>query len=364
MQFLLAALLLLDGDRGQPGVMVEPRGPIHEAFAQPLNRKPEPMPVVPKKPPPPVPEEPTEQKPAGVNVQWIPGYWAWDLETKDFIWVSGFWRDPPPNRHWVAGRWTEALGGWQYVPGFWAGNGAGNMPPLPQPPQSIDNGPSVPAPSDESFYVPGQWVYRGASYVWRPGFWFSSYAGWVWMPGSYRWQPDGYVYVDGYWDYPLESRGLLYAPVTFAYPYWTTPGWSYRPWFAVNLGGLYGSLYVNPFWGGYYYGNYFGRPGFYPYRAWGNRYWDTLHGYYAYHNYGNARWSPGRSAYASAYRGGVTHYGSSSVGHYSTARASYYHASNYGGGHSFSAGHAQGSMHYAAAPHGHNGGGGGGGHHR
>jgi hypothetical protein len=134
---------------GQEGVVVQERGPIHEAFAQPLARMPEPMPIVPKKPPQPVPELPPDQKPQGVNVQWIPGYWSWDLEKKDFIWVSGFWRDPPPGRNWVAGHWVEANGGWQYVNGFWAGNNQQQPPQiLPQPPASIDNGPSVPQSGD------------------------------------------------------------------------------------------------------------------------------------------------------------------------------------------------------------------------
>ena len=44
-------------------------------------------------------EVPPEYKPEGENVQWIPGYWAWDVAQSDFIWVSGLWRDVPPGRH-------------------------------------------------------------------------------------------------------------------------------------------------------------------------------------------------------------------------------------------------------------------------
>src|SRR6266568_2219364 len=64
----------------QDGVQVAPRGPIHEAFAQPLSLNPEPGALVAKQPPAPVPELPPDQKPAGDNVQWIPGYWAWQSE--------------------------------------------------------------------------------------------------------------------------------------------------------------------------------------------------------------------------------------------------------------------------------------------
>lgn len=32
---------------------------------------------------------PPDQKPEGDDVAWIPGYWAWDDERNDFLWVSG-----------------------------------------------------------------------------------------------------------------------------------------------------------------------------------------------------------------------------------------------------------------------------------
>ena len=64
-------------------------GPIHEGFAQPYDAKPQPGPVAPKKPPEPIPEIPPDQKPEGNNIQWIPGYWSWDTDKNDFIWISG-----------------------------------------------------------------------------------------------------------------------------------------------------------------------------------------------------------------------------------------------------------------------------------
>src|SRR5687767_2832027 len=76
----------------QAGIEVLSRGPVHEAFAQPYAADAAPPPSAPKAPPPPVPEVPPDNKPDGLNVQWIAGYWAWDEERHDFIWVSGFWR--------------------------------------------------------------------------------------------------------------------------------------------------------------------------------------------------------------------------------------------------------------------------------
>src|SRR4029077_8213631 len=77
--------------REEKGIEVLARGPIHEAFTQAALTKPEPGPVVPKKPPDPIKEVPPEVKPKGKNVQWLPGYWAWDPDKKDSVWVSGCW---------------------------------------------------------------------------------------------------------------------------------------------------------------------------------------------------------------------------------------------------------------------------------
>jgi hypothetical protein len=75
--------------------------------------------VVTKQPPEPVEEVPPEVKPEG-NAIWAPGYWAWDDDQQDFIWVSGAWRVMPPNSQWVPGYWTQPDGGSVWVSGYWA----------------------------------------------------------------------------------------------------------------------------------------------------------------------------------------------------------------------------------------------------
>jgi hypothetical protein len=278
----------------EASITVEARGPIHEAFAQPAEVNPQPGTIVPKQPPDPIPEEPPDQKPDGDNVQWIGGYWAWDTDRNDFIWVSGSWRVVPPDRQWVPGHWSQVAGGWQWVSGFWGSANQQEIQYLNPPPDSLENGPAVPAPDDNSIYVPGCWVFRQARYLWQPGFWMPGRPGWVWNNAYYSYTPSGSVYVNGYWDYPLENRGLLFAPVCFEQPLWRTPGWRYRPDFAVELGGLATSLFACPGYGHYYFGDYYDakyrRLGFEPWFAYGSRHHDPLFNYYHWQHHGDASW--------------------------------------------------------------------------
>ncbi len=265
------------------GITIQASGPIHEAYAEPTDGTAQPGLVVPRQPPDPIPEEPPDQKPEGDNVVWIPGYWAWDAVKNDFLWVSGFWRIPPPGQRWVPGYWTQVDNGWQWVPGFWTAADQQEVPYLPPPPADVDNGPSVPAPNADTIYVPGCWVYRAARYLWRPGFWLNCRPGWIWSRAHYCWSPRGHVFVDGYWDRALEDRGLLFAPVSFSTPLWNTPGWVYRPSCAVNVDNLLGSLFVRPAYSHYYFGDYYGaaydRLGFQPWFTHGPRVHDPLFGY-------------------------------------------------------------------------------------
>jgi hypothetical protein len=229
------------------------RGPIHEAYAQPVNFQPQPGPVVAKKPPDPVEEQPPDQKPDGNNVQWIPGYWAWDDESKDYLWVSGFWRDVPPGQRWVPGGWQEVEGGWQWSPGFWTSDQADQVNYVPTPPPSVEAGPSVPAPQQTDVWVPGVWVWRDTRFLWRPGFWLAHRPDWIWMPAHYVWTPGGCVFVEGFWDFPLERRGLLFCPVRFS------PRFAglFTPSFVVQPDFLLTALFVGPARHNFFFGDFF-----------------------------------------------------------------------------------------------------------
>jgi hypothetical protein len=274
-------------EAADPNVQVLTRGPIHEAFAEPVVYDPKAGPVVPKQPPPPVQEVPPDQQPAGSDVQWIPGYWAWDDGRNDFLWVSGFWRDVPPGRHWVPGYWDQVAGGFQWVPGYWAPDAVQSVQYLPAPPESLESGPSSPAPGPDYTWAPGYWDWQGGQYVWRPGSWIPGQRDWVWVPTHSMWTPSGYVSVPGYWDLPIAQRGQLFAPVYFRQPVYTQRNFLYTPTVGLIGSSLLTSLFVRPAYGSYYFGDYYGansfQSGIYPWYSYHqSRYgYDPLYAHYA-----------------------------------------------------------------------------------
>jgi hypothetical protein len=248
---------LSQGGPDEAGVEILARGPVHEAFAEPVVFDPQPGIVVPKRPPEPIDELPPEQRPAGENVAWIPGYWAWDEVHEDFIWISGFWRALPPNREWTPGYWTPVTDGWQWVAGYWADAEAESTDYLPEPPDSLEVGPSTEAPSENHAWIPGHWHWHQARYVWRPGYWYVSQPDWVWCPAHYLWTPRGYVFVNGYWDHVVARRGLLFSPVRFERPIYRRVGYFYSPSVVVNVNALVNHFFVRPHYHHYYFGDFY-----------------------------------------------------------------------------------------------------------
>jgi len=69
---LLAEEYSYDEATSQPGVEVQTRGPVHEAFAEPVGLNPEPGIIVSKAPPAPIAEEPPAERPAEETAIWNP----------------------------------------------------------------------------------------------------------------------------------------------------------------------------------------------------------------------------------------------------------------------------------------------------
>ncbi len=127
--------------------------------------------------------------------------------------MTGTWRVPPPGRFWVNGYWKRDDQGWYRVPGFWSERKTDRIdyrkdgPPQDRP----DEEPGQP-PSEDCFYIPGQYYPDGDGVVWKKGFWAKVQPGWSWVPAQWVRQPDGWVFQEGYWDRTLEDRGTLFAP--------------------------------------------------------------------------------------------------------------------------------------------------------
>ncbi len=121
------------------------RGPLHEAFAEAYSVDPMPGLIVSQEPPSPVEELLPEYRPEGEEMIWIPGYWGWDPDREDYIWISGVFRVPPEGQRWVPGYWQKVSGGWQWVSGFWMAQEVETIQYLEPPPASLEIGPSSPS---------------------------------------------------------------------------------------------------------------------------------------------------------------------------------------------------------------------------
>ena len=308
--WLLGGVLLVSGlapaqeEPNGPGVAeVLTRGPLHEAFAATVSFDPVAGIVIDQEPPALIEELPPEQRLDGDNVVWIPGYWAWDGELGDFVWISGIWRNVPPGRQWVPGYWAALDGRHQWTSGYWEEEDATEIDYLPKPPRSVEAGPNIQAASEDEVWVPGHWVYLENRYAWRAGSWVTPRVNWVWVPAYYRWTYRGYVFVDGYWDYPVVSRGVVFAPVRFDRGYRTRPGFYYSPSTVISLDVFINHLFVRPSYGHYYFGDYY-EPryrdrGYYPSFSYGSgrRGYDPIYSHRRWEHRGDRNWERNRREY-------------------------------------------------------------------
>jgi hypothetical protein len=236
------------------------RGPVHEAFAEPVNLQVQAGLVAPIQPPPNIDEIPPAQSPQGGQYIWVPGYWSWDADRNNYIWVSACWRAAPPSMSWVPGYWAKVNDGWEWVAGFWTPTGAAEIEYLPAPPALPalqDVPPPGSPPTPDSIWVPSCWYWNQNQYIQRPGYWLVAQSDWVWAPSHYVWTPRGYIFVAGSWDYTLERRGILFAPVYFPRGYHGRAGFTYTPSIVVDIGALQLSLFAYPRYSHYYFGDYY-----------------------------------------------------------------------------------------------------------
>lgn len=272
------------------------RGPVHEAFAKPVSLEPQAPVLVPRQPPANLAEIPPAEKPDGEGIVWVPGYWAWDADRNDFIWVSGCWRNAPPSTYWVPGHWLQADNGWEWLSGFWKPITAlprQEIEYLPAPPSAFELEPTEEPPQADQAWVPGCWYWVQDQYVRRHGYWMPQHEGWTWVPAHYVWTPRGYLFCPGYWDHDLDNRGVLFTPAYFTPEARVLTGFVFCPSICVDLEMLRLNLFCYPRYRHYYFGDYYDdgylRFGIYPWfhcqttHAW----YDPLFVYDRWHR----RWS-------------------------------------------------------------------------
>lgn len=238
----------------QPEVLT--RGPVNEAFAQPVNLEEEKGFIVPEAPPPDIEEVLPAERPVGEHFAWIPGYWAWDSDRNEYIWISGCWRAVPPGKYWIPGYWTEVDDGWRWVAGFWASVSTEEIEYLPAPPEITYVEEPVRATYGK-IWVPPCWYWSHGRYTLRAGYWIEAREDWVWVPSHYLWTPRGYVFVNGHWDYPLHRRGVLFAPVYFSGNIYKRARVSFSLSIVLDIGNLEFALFTRPGYNHYYFGDYY-----------------------------------------------------------------------------------------------------------
>jgi hypothetical protein len=239
------------------GVEVLMRGPIHEAFADVSVDETQPGAVTSRSVPDPINEIPPDFRPEGNNVEWISGYWSWDEDQDDFIWVSGIWRDIPPGRQWIPGYWMSIESGNQYISGFWANIDQTETVYLPPPPKPLEAGPSSPSLTPHHVWIAGNWVWYNNRYAWQSGYWLEQRPDMVWIPAHYVWTPRGYIFVMGYWDYQLARRGVMFAPLYYAQPTYRDHGYYYTPSIILDIDVIFLSLFIRRDSHHYYFGDYY-----------------------------------------------------------------------------------------------------------
>ena len=242
----------------QRPVQVLLRGPMHEAFAEFARVSAEPNAAVAMQPPEPIDEFPPDVRPLGDDVIWIPGYWAWEADLEDFIWVCGVWRVAPPRQRWVPGYWSDTAQGYRWVNGFWLRATTDELTYWPHAPATLERGPSSLADSPDTFWVPGSWVYTEGDYQWRPGYWHPKEdENWVWVPERNVWTPRGTVHVNGHWDYALPVRGVLFAPMDFAAKKDRVVAAGFTPTHVIDTQTILLHLFVRTDDGHYGFGDYY-----------------------------------------------------------------------------------------------------------
>jgi len=162
-------------------------------------------------PPEPVVED-SPPKPEPGNI-WIPGYWWWSRPLARYVWITGAWRNAPPDQIWYPGSWiVSSPGRYAWSPGYWAPRDfVRETIELAPPPMRVES--FGPRPGAEYVWTSGYYAYRDGSYVWVVGSWLRPpTVGLGWIEPRYISCGGRYCFQPGRWDYAPAARGTVYMP--------------------------------------------------------------------------------------------------------------------------------------------------------
>ena len=268
------------------------------AFARPSESIVKPGLLAPREPPAAVQELPPDQKPEGDNVVWIPGYWSWDEDRADYLWVSGFFKVASAGRRkWVPGYWNQSDTGWQWVSGFWADANANEVPYVQSAASHAGSRSVAAAAQRQQFLHPGLLAAPRRPRPVAAGL-LERY------PSGPRLLPAA-LFVDAA-RLPVRQRLLGSSPgrprVCFSRSVYFPGSGSAKaatglisPRTRSPCRALLNSLWVRPGAGYYAFGDYYATRyalrGYQPWVAYGPRYRDPLYSYSRWVNRGNPAWA-------------------------------------------------------------------------
>jgi hypothetical protein len=129
---------------------------------------------------------------------WVEGDWIW--QNNHYVYQTGYWVVPDPNKYFVKGHWAQWPDGeWYWIRGYWK-RIPDNVYVSAPPPEPIYNRP--PAPSPRHVWIDGEWVWNNNGFSWKPGYWILRDPHRNWVRGYWHQRQDGgWYWIGGHWDW-------------------------------------------------------------------------------------------------------------------------------------------------------------------
>ncbi len=182
------------------------------------------------------PHEPREEvipQTPGPSYFWMPGYWDYHFDSREYRWLSGRWGKLDPNWVYVPAYYLWRPNGFLYIPAYWdlplqsRGCAYNAVTIEPQYRSSIVYVPDI-ILDDESIlrwcflYYPNYPIFFWHHRHYYPSFWDQ----WCCTPPWWSW--------DSCWCFHRQDNWWLWW-------WWTNPGFQNPPWITINF-----SMHIHP----------------------------------------------------------------------------------------------------------------------